>query len=110
MPTYTYKCPSCGHEYEKIQKMTDNSRAKCPQCQARGVRVITGGGGLIFKGSGFYITDYKRAPEKEKAGTTGDGKAKTEERKTEKGKTEKGKTENVKAENTEPKPKTGDQS
>lgn len=72
MPTYSYKCPECGHEYTKIQKFTDNARAKCPQCGARGERVITGGGGLIFKGSGFYITDYKRTPEKEKAGEKGD--------------------------------------
>lgn len=70
MPTYSYRCPECGHEYEKIQRFTDNSRAKCPECGARGERVITGGGGLIFKGSGFYITDYQRAPEKAKAEAT----------------------------------------
>jgi putative FmdB family regulatory protein len=78
MPTYSYKCPECGHEYTKIQKITDNSRARCPQCAARGERVITGGGGLIFKGSGFYITDYKRTPEKEKAGDKGDKGEKTD--------------------------------
>lgn len=61
MPTYSYKCPACGHEYTRFQKITDTSRAKCPRCATRGERVITGGGGLIFKGSGFYITDYKRA-------------------------------------------------
>lgn len=64
MPTYGYSCPKCGHEYEKIQKITDDTRAKCPECGARGERVITGGAGIIFKGSGFYITDYKRAGEK----------------------------------------------
>lgn len=81
MPTYSYRCPACGHDYQKIQKITDNSRAKCPKCGARGERVITGGAGLIFKGSGFYITDYKRAPEKDKAeaaGEKGDKNSKVE--------------------------------
>src|SRR6266849_2353514 len=60
MPTYEYKCPKCGHEYEKIQKITDNARAKCPKCGTRGERVISAGGGVIFKGSGFYETDYRK--------------------------------------------------
>jgi len=57
MPTYEYRCPD-GHEFERFQKMTDPSRAKCPVCGKPGVRQISGGAGLIFKGSGFYITDY----------------------------------------------------
>ncbi len=61
MPTYTYSCPQCGHTYEKLQKITDDTRAKCPKCGTRGDRVITGGAGLVFKGSGFYVTDYKRS-------------------------------------------------
>jgi putative FmdB family regulatory protein len=61
MPTYQYKCPKCGHEYEKLQNINDDSRAKCPKCGTRGERVISGGGGVIFKGSGFYLTDYGRA-------------------------------------------------
>src|SRR5437868_2958317 len=61
MPTYGYKCPKCGHEYEKFQKMSDTTRAKCPNCGTRGQRVISGGAGVVFKGSGFYETDYKRA-------------------------------------------------
>jgi len=64
MPTYGYRCPECGHEYDSFQKITDDSLAACPECGAVGVRVITGGAGLVFKGSGFYITDYKRAGEK----------------------------------------------
>jgi len=57
MPTYEYRCP-LGHEFERFQKMTDPPRAKCPVCGRNAVRQISGGAGLIFKGSGFYITDY----------------------------------------------------
>lgn len=60
MPTYAYRCPGCGHEYEKLQKISDRTRAKCPRCGKRGDRLISGGAGLVFKGSGFYITDYKK--------------------------------------------------
>jgi putative FmdB family regulatory protein len=57
MPTYEYQCPE-GHVFEKFQKMTDKPRAKCPTCGKAAVRKISGGAGLVFKGSGFYITDY----------------------------------------------------
>lgn len=57
MPTYEYLCPE-GHAFEKLQKMTDRPRAKCPTCGATASRKISGGAGLVFKGSGFYITDY----------------------------------------------------
>ena len=57
MPTYEYQCPE-GHVFEKFQKMTDKPRAKCPTCGKPAVRKISGGAGLVFKGSGFYITDY----------------------------------------------------
>ena len=57
MPTYEYECPQ-GHTFEKIQKMADKPRAKCPTCGQPATRKISGGAGLVFKGSGFYITDY----------------------------------------------------
>ena len=57
MPTYEYQCPK-GHEFELFQKMTDRPRANCPECGRAAARRISGGAGLIFKGSGFYITDY----------------------------------------------------
>ena len=57
MPTYEYQCPE-GHAFEKFQKMTDKPRAKCPVCGKPATRKISGGAGLVFKGSGFYITDY----------------------------------------------------
>jgi putative FmdB family regulatory protein len=71
MPTYEYECPE-GHVFEKFQKMTDKPRAKCPVCGRAATRKISGGAGLVFKGSGFYITDYgkdgkgPRKPESEK--------------------------------------------
>jgi putative FmdB family regulatory protein len=65
MPTYEYRCPN-GHVFEKFSPtMTDVRRVKCPTCGKLAERQISGGAGLVFKGSGFYITDYKRAGEKE---------------------------------------------
>ena len=59
MPTYEYECPD-GHQFEKLQKMSDKPRATCPVCGKPAVRKISGGAGLVFKGSGFYLTDYGR--------------------------------------------------
>jgi len=68
MPTYEYKCPN-GHVFEKFfSTMNDKRYAVCPTCKKRAVRQISGGTGLVFKGSGFYETDYKRAGEKKPAG------------------------------------------
>ena len=81
MPTYEYKCPA-GHVFEKFSpSMTDERHAKCPECGKKAERQVSGGAGLVFKGSGFYITDYKRAGEKKPSdgdGKTGDAKPKTE--------------------------------
>jgi putative FmdB family regulatory protein len=64
MPTYEYKCPK-GHLFEKVSPtMTSKRTATCPTCGRKAERQLSGGGGLVFKGSGFYITDYKRAGEK----------------------------------------------
>ncbi len=57
MPTYEYECPE-GHEFELFQKMSEKPRARCPVCGKSATRQISGGAGLVFKGSGFYITDY----------------------------------------------------
>jgi putative FmdB family regulatory protein len=57
MPTYEYQCP-LGHDFELIQKMSAKRRAKCPTCGKSAVLKISGGAGLVFKGTGFYITDY----------------------------------------------------
>ena len=81
MPTYEYACPA-GHEFEKFQKMTDKPRAKCPVCGKLATRKISGGAGLVFRGSGFYITDYgkdgkgpRKAPEGEKGGEASSAKS-----------------------------------
>jgi len=60
MPTYEYLCPA-GHGFEKFQKITDRPRQRCPVCGKMAERKISGGAGLVFKGSGFYITDYGKA-------------------------------------------------
>ncbi|MFI5209643.1 MAG: FmdB family zinc ribbon protein [Gemmatimonadales bacterium] len=73
MPTYEYLCPA-GHEFEKFQKMSDSPRVKCPECGRMAVRQISGGAGLMFKGSGFYITDYGKdgkGPRKAESGSEG---------------------------------------
>ena len=67
MPTYEYRCPK-GHEFEKFYpRITSHPSAACPKCGKRARRLISGGAGLVFKGSGFYITDYKRGGEKRDA-------------------------------------------
>jgi putative FmdB family regulatory protein len=61
MPTYEYICTKCGHEMEAFQSMKDAPLKKCPACKRPALkRKVGGGAGLIFKGSGFYITDYKK--------------------------------------------------
>jgi putative FmdB family regulatory protein len=82
MPTYDYRCRSCGHEFEKFKKMSEEAHADCPRCGGQAERLISGGAGLVFKGSGFYITDYrsdsyKKAAKEEKkpaaGGASGEG-------------------------------------
>ena len=61
MPTYQYECSACGHQFEILQSMTEPKLKKCPECKKLKLfRLIGTGGGIIFKGSGFYETDYKK--------------------------------------------------
>ena len=60
MPTYDYECKHCGHRFEAFQGITDKVLRKCPDCgKMKLVRLIGGGAGVIFRGSGFYATDYR---------------------------------------------------
>jgi putative FmdB family regulatory protein len=59
MPTYEYICRDCGYEFEEFQSISADPITVCPKCKGKVERKISSGGGLIFKGSGFYITDYK---------------------------------------------------
>lgn len=62
MPTYDYACKQCGHRFEAFQSMKDDALTTCPQCEAEALqRLIGAGAGLVFKGSGFYLTDYKKS-------------------------------------------------
>src|SRR5947207_998534 len=65
MPTYEYKCDACGNEFERFQSITAAPIKKCRKKKVR--RLLSGGAGLIFKGSGFYITDYRDSSYKDKA-------------------------------------------
>ncbi len=80
MPTYQYLCKHCGHELEELQSMTEPPLVKCPDCGHDTLaRVMSSGSGLIFKGSGFYKTDYMKN-DKEKSSPSS---LKTDEKKTE---------------------------
>lgn len=61
MPTYEYECENCGHRFEKFQNMSDAPLDKCPECGKKVRRAIGTGAGVIFKGPGFYATDYGRS-------------------------------------------------
>ena len=61
MPTYEYECTHCSKVFDIFQKMTDEPLEVCPKCGKKIKRLITGGSGVIFKGSGFYATDYRKS-------------------------------------------------
>ena len=59
MPTYEYECEKCGHRFELFQSMKDEPKKRCPKCRGKVRRLLGTGAGMIFKGSGFYVTDYR---------------------------------------------------
>ncbi len=62
MPTYQYQCKKCGHTLEEFQSITEPPLVRCPSCHTDNLaRILGSGAGVIFKGSGFYLTDYKRS-------------------------------------------------
>jgi putative FmdB family regulatory protein len=82
VPTYEYQCTKCGHRFNEFQRIVDPPVRNCPKCRKKNCveQLISGGSGLIFKGSGFYITDYKRN------GSPTDAKSKPEQSKPEQSK------------------------
>lgn len=75
MPTYEYECTKCGSVFERFQKISEPPVKRCPQCRGKVVRKLGTGAGIIFKGSGFYATDYrsesyKKAAKAETSSTT----------------------------------------
>lgn len=81
MPTYDYLCKNCGHILEAFQSIAAEPLHECPACHELQLqRVLSGGSGLIFKGSGFYITDYKKS-HTSTSSTTGDSSDKKTEKK-----------------------------
>lgn len=59
MPTYEYECLKCGHRFEVFQKMSDPPKKRCPKCGGKLRRLVGTGAGIVFKGTGFYATDYR---------------------------------------------------
>src|SRR5438094_9217974 len=73
MPTYDYECKACGYTFDELQSFSEPPLTKCPACKKNKLeRLFGGGGAIIFKGSGFYETDYRRA------GTNGNGNGKAD--------------------------------
>ena len=87
MPTYEYKCLDCGIQFDRFQSITEDPIQECPECSGQTKRLIGAGAGLIFKGSGFYITDYRSEGYKESAkkdkdsSPSGDGDSKSSDSK-----------------------------
>ncbi|MGF1448085.1 MAG: FmdB family zinc ribbon protein [Opitutales bacterium] len=79
MPTYEYQCKSCGHELEAFQSISAAPLKKCPACGKMSLqRLISAGAGIIFKGGGFYETDYKRASSGKGGGESKDAQSGSE--------------------------------
>lgn len=78
MPTYEYQCLKCKKKFDKLQSMNDKPLKNCIYCKGKVERLIGGGAGLIFKGTGFYITDYKNKPTSGKSESDKPKETKTE--------------------------------
>ena len=89
MPTYDYVCDGCGHAFELFQSMTDSVKKTCPKCKKKKLRRLIGAGGaIVFKGSGFYKTDYRSESYKKGAAADSGGKAESGSKKSDSGKSD----------------------
>jgi putative FmdB family regulatory protein len=88
MPTYEYRCDACGHTFDEFQSMTEEPLRKCPRCNKNRLRRLFGAGAaLLFKGSGFYITDYRSEAYKAAAKAEAEASKTSSDGKTDKGST-----------------------
>lgn len=78
MPIYTYRCKDCDYQFEKRQRMADDPLTECVHCEEGHVRRVVNSVGIVFKGSGFYVTDNRNGKGKGKAKANGSGAEKTE--------------------------------
>ncbi len=99
MPTYEYECKKCGHLFERFQSMMEDPVKVCPECGGKVKRLISSGAGLIFKGSGFYITDYKKASTSVQGPTKNKDESSGSESSSTKGKNKEVKTDSSKPSN-----------
>ncbi|MEZ6242848.1 MAG: zinc ribbon domain-containing protein [Phycisphaerales bacterium] len=110
MPTYDYRCSACKHEFELFQSMSESPKRKCPKCGKLALeRLIGTGAAVLFKGGGFYETDYrsdsyKKAAEAEKKSESGGGESKNESKNDSKS-GDKAKTKDTKKSATKPESK-----
>ena len=99
MPTYEYRCHFCHKVSDAFQRMSDAPLVKCPHCGKEGLeRIVTGGAGVIYKGEGWYVTDYSKKSSGGKEPTRGKESAKKSEATSDASKTETAKTEMTSAE------------
>lgn len=87
MPTYEYECDACEHKFEEFQSITADPLTKCPACKKKKVRrLFSTGGGILFKGSGFYTTDYRSDSYKKGASSAEKSSSKSSEKSSSEGK------------------------
>lgn len=77
MPTYSYRCVDCAHRYDAFQSMSEAAHTVCPECNGKVERLISGGAGIVFKGSGFYVTDYRKSPKGGEGGSSSESGSST---------------------------------
>lgn len=96
MPNYTYKCTACNYQFNKIQSFISKPLKKCPKCNGSVKKIISGGAGVIFRGTGFYVNDYKKKSASKSANSGKDEKKSDKNSKTKKSNTKDNSVKNSK--------------